>query len=75
MATTDLRRTYYRGPYGVAAVYDVVFGVVFLFFAKWAFESISLLEGHPVVNERHDQGHAINREPPAGHRMGPPVKT
>lgn len=39
VATTDLRRTYHRGPYGVAAVYDVVIGVVFLFFAKWAFES------------------------------------
>lgn len=45
---TDSRRKYYRGLYAVAAVYDTVLGVVFLFFAKWAFESIGALEAYPV---------------------------
>lgn len=45
---TDSRRRYYRGLYGVAAIYDIVLGVVFLFFAKWAFEAIGALEAYPV---------------------------
>lgn len=45
---TESRRLYYRGLYGVAAVYDTVLGVLFLFFAKWAFESMGVLEAYPV---------------------------
>lgn len=45
---TDSRRRYYRSLYGVAAVYDTVLGVIFLFFAKWAFESMGVLEAYPV---------------------------
>lgn len=45
---TDSRRKYYRGLYGVAAVYDIVLGVLFLFFARWAFESMGVLDAYPV---------------------------
>ncbi len=45
---TDSRRRYYRGLYAVSAVYDTVLGVLFLFFAKWAFESIGILDAYPV---------------------------
>jgi hypothetical protein len=29
-------------------VYDVVLGIVFLFFARWAFEALDILESYPV---------------------------
>jgi hypothetical protein len=45
---TESRRRYYRGLYGVAAVYDTVLGVIFLFFATWAFESMDIIEAYPV---------------------------
>jgi hypothetical protein len=45
---TDSRRRYYRGLYGVAAVYDIVLGVIFLWFATWAFELIDAIEAYPV---------------------------
>lgn len=45
---TDSRRRYYKGLYGVAAVYDLVLGFVFLFFAKWAFERVDILDAYPV---------------------------
>ena len=45
---TSSRLRYYRGLYGVAALYDVALGIVFLFFGKWAFESLDIIESYPV---------------------------
>ena len=45
---TSSRQRYYRGLYGIAALYDMVLGIVFLFFGKWAFESLGILESYPV---------------------------
>lgn len=45
---TDTRRKYYRGLYGVAAVYDIMLGITFLFFARWAFEALGILDRYPV---------------------------
>lgn len=45
---TDSRRLYYRWLYGIATVYDVVLGIIFLFFARWAFETLDILESYPV---------------------------
>jgi hypothetical protein len=45
---TDTRRKYYRGLYAVAAVYDTLLGIIFLFFARWAFEGLGILDSYPV---------------------------
>jgi hypothetical protein len=45
---TNSRRRYYRWLYGTAALYDIVLGVVFLFFPRWAFESVGILEQYPT---------------------------
>lgn len=43
----DSRRRYYRWLFGVTAVYDTVLGIVFLFFGRWAFESLDIAEKYP----------------------------
>lgn len=45
---TSSRQRYYRSLYGIAALYDTLLGVVFLFFAKWAFDSLGILDAYPV---------------------------
>jgi hypothetical protein len=44
---TRRRRLFYRGLFGVAAVYDLVLGVVFLFFGRWAFEILDIPDKYP----------------------------
>lgn len=44
----EKRRRYYRGLYALATVYDVVLGIIFLFFATWAFEGLDILDKYPV---------------------------
>ncbi len=41
------RERYYRGLFATAAVYDVVLGVVFLFFGRWAFDVLDIEEKYP----------------------------
>ncbi len=41
------RERYYRGLYAVAAIYDLVIGVVFLFFGRWAFDILNIEEKYP----------------------------
>jgi hypothetical protein len=45
---TRSRQRYYRGLYGIVALYDTVLGIVFLFFGKWAFDALGILESYPV---------------------------
>jgi len=45
---TESRRLYYRWLYGVATVYDVALGIIFLFFARPVFESLDILDVYPV---------------------------
>ena len=44
---TDSRRLYYRWLFGVAAVYDIALGVIFLFFGRWAFETLDISDKYP----------------------------
>lgn len=41
------RERYYRGLFAVAAIYDLVLGVVFLFFGRWAFDLLDIEEKYP----------------------------
>jgi len=41
------RERYYRGLFAVAAVYDIVLGVIFLFFGRWAFDRLGIAEKYP----------------------------
>jgi len=43
----DSRQRYYRGLFATAAIYDVVLGVVFLFFGRWAFDILDIEEKYP----------------------------
>ncbi|MEA2002105.1 MAG: hypothetical protein U9N84_09520 [Actinomycetota bacterium] len=43
----DPRERYYRGLFGVAAVYDLVLGIIFLFFGRWAFDALDIPEKYP----------------------------
>lgn len=45
---TRSRQRYYKGLYGIAAVYDTVLGVVFLFFGRWAFDALGILDKFPT---------------------------
>ena len=44
---TRSRERYYRGLFGVAAVYDTVLGVIFLFFGRWAFDVLDIADKYP----------------------------
>jgi len=44
---THTRRQYYRGLFGIAAIYDTILGVVFLFFGRWAFEALDISDQYP----------------------------
>lgn len=44
---THPRQQYYRGLFGVAAVYDTALGVIFLFFGRWAFEALDISAKYP----------------------------
>jgi len=41
------RERYYRVLYAVAAVYDIVLGVIFLFFGRWSFEVLDISDKYP----------------------------
>ncbi len=41
------RERYYRGLFATAAIYDLVLGVVFLFFGRWAFDVLDIEEKYP----------------------------
>ena len=41
------RDRYYRVLYGVAAVYDIVLGIIFLFFGRWAFDALDIADKYP----------------------------
>ncbi len=41
------RKQYYRGLFATAAIYDLVLGVVFLFFGRWAFDVLDIEEKYP----------------------------
>lgn len=42
-----VRDRFYRWLFGTAAVYDLVLGVVFLFFGRWAFDVLDIKEKYP----------------------------
>jgi hypothetical protein len=44
---THPRERYYKGLFGVAAVYDFVLGIIFLFFGRWAFDALDIPEKYP----------------------------
>ena len=44
---TPTRTRYYRGLFLAAAVYDIVLGVVFLFFNAWAFDLLGIRDELP----------------------------
>lgn len=44
---THSRERYYKGLFAVAAVYDTVLGIIFLFFGKWAFNALDIEEKYP----------------------------
>ena len=44
---TKQRRQFYRGLFAIAAVYDLVLGVVFLFFGRWAFDVLDIADKYP----------------------------
>ena len=41
------KERYYRGLFATAAIYDLVLGVVFLFFGRWAFDLLDIEEKYP----------------------------
>ena len=41
------RERYYRGIFAVAAIYDLVIGVVFLFFGRLAFDVLNIEDKYP----------------------------
>lgn len=41
------RERYYKGLFAVAAVYDTVLGIVFLFFGRWAFDRLDIADKYP----------------------------
>ena len=41
------RERYYKGLFAAAAVYDLVLGVIFLFFGRWAFDALNIEEKYP----------------------------
>jgi hypothetical protein len=44
---TDKRQRYYRGLFAVAAAYDIVLGIIFLFFGRWAFDALDIEDKYP----------------------------
>lgn len=41
------RERYYKGLFAVAAVYDTVLGIIFLFFGRWAFDRLDIADKYP----------------------------
>jgi len=41
------RERYYKGIFAVAAVYDTVLGVIFLFFGRWSFDVLDIADKYP----------------------------
>ena len=41
------RERYYKGIFAVAAVYDIVLGIIFLFFGRWSFEVLDIADKYP----------------------------
>lgn len=41
------RELYYRTLYATTAIYDLVLGIVFLFFGHWAFDVLNIEEKYP----------------------------
>lgn len=41
------RDRYYKALYAVAAIYDTVLGIIFLFFGRWAFDRLDIAEKYP----------------------------
>ena len=41
------RLRYYRALYLTGAVYDTLLGIVFLFFGRWAFDTLDIAEKYP----------------------------
>ncbi len=44
---TRQREQYYRVLYAVAALYDILLGIVFLFFGRWAFDALDIADKYP----------------------------
>jgi hypothetical protein len=44
---SDTRRAWYRWLFGIAAVYDLALGIVFLFFGRQAFEWLGIADEFP----------------------------
>lgn len=44
---THPRERYYKGLFAVAAVYDTVLGIIFLFFGRWAFDALDIEDKYP----------------------------
>ncbi len=40
----ELRAKYYKGLFLIASIYDIILGIVFTFFYKFAFESLGISE-------------------------------
>jgi len=38
---------YYRGLFAAGAIYDIVLGIIFLFFGRWAFDVLNVPEKYP----------------------------
>ena len=41
------RERYYKGLFAVAAVYDTVLGIIFLFFGRWTFDRLNIADKYP----------------------------
>jgi len=41
------RKLYYKSLFAVAAIYDTVLGVIFLFFGRWAFDALDIADKYP----------------------------
>lgn len=41
------RERYYKGLFAVAATYDTLLGIIFLFFGRWAFDRLDIAEEYP----------------------------
>lgn len=44
---TDRRQRYYSSLFAVAAAYDIVLGIIFLFFGRWAFDALDIEGKYP----------------------------
>jgi len=44
---THPRERYYKSLFAVAAIYDILLGITFLFFGRWAFDTLDIAAKYP----------------------------